>query len=131
MQVHGNRLNTTQGWRTIDGRKIFFRSKWEANFSRYLQWQKEQRQIKEWKHEPKTFWFDAIKRGVRSYKPDFYVEAINESYWIEVKGYYDAKSLTKIKRFAKYFPEEKLKLFDANWFKNNNSKLRLLIKNWE
>jgi len=46
-----------------------------------------------------------------------------------VKGYYDAKSLTKIKRFRKYFPTEKLRLIDAKWFKANSKKLAILKQN--
>jgi hypothetical protein len=31
-------------------------------------------------------------------------------YWIEAKGYMDAKSKTKIKRFNKYYPNEELRI---------------------
>src|ERR1700751_1727687 len=69
---------------------------------------KKHHKILDWEHEPKTFWFEGIKRGCVSYKPDFRVIELNgSSIWYEVKGYYDTKSITKHKRFAKYFPEEK------------------------
>jgi hypothetical protein len=66
-----------------------------------------------------------------SYKPDFQVILPEgKERWIEVKGYYDAKSKTKIKRFKKYFPDLELVVVDKEFFKNNN-KLRLIIPDWE
>lgn len=120
------------GWHIIDSKKIYFRSKWEANYARYLQFKKDQGLIKEWEHEPKTFWFEGIKRGCVSYLPDFKVTNNDDThYWIEVKGFYDAKSLTKIKRFRSYFPNEILILIDQMWFKINSCKCAALIKDWE
>jgi hypothetical protein len=105
-------------WREIGGKRNFYRSAWEANYACYLQWLKERGEIKEWEHEPKTFWFDAIKRGVRSYKPDFQVWENNGSYaWHEVKGWMDSRSKTTLRRMAKYYPEEKLILIDAKAYK--------------
>jgi hypothetical protein len=42
----------------------------------------------------------------------------------------DAKSATKIKRMAKYFPEIKLRVVDADWFKTNALMLKKVLKNW-
>lgn len=58
-------------------------------------------------------------------------EEPEDRYWVEVKGYYDPRSITKIKRFKKYFPEEELRVVDKKFFKQNNAKLRLLIPDWE
>lgn len=123
---------SSAAWRTIGDKRIYCRSTWEANFARYLQLLKEHKKILDWQHECKTFWFENIKRGVRSYLPDFFVINLDESnYWVEVKGFYDSKSLTKIKRFRKYYPNEKLILVDKKWFAQNSNKLRGLIKDWE
>lgn len=123
---------TSQGWRKIGGIKHYMRSVWESNYARYLQWQLERGDIIGWLHEPETFWFLNIKRGVRSYLPDFKVlRRDGTRYWVEVKGYMDAKSKTKIKRFKKYYPNEELLIVDGKWFAHNNAKLRLVIKNWE
>lgn len=109
-----------QGWREIDGRKIYFRSDWEYKFAKWLQSLKESNAIKDWDHEPETFWFNEIKRGTRSYLPDFKVTNPDGThYWVEVKGYMDAKSKTRIKRFRKYYPREPLMIADAEWFKDN------------
>ena len=127
-----NEKRFKQGWRTVGDKKVFFRSAWEANFGRYLQWQKERQMIKDWEHEPKTFWFEGIKRGVVSYLPDFKVSTLeNTHYWVEVKGFMDAKSRTKIKRFKKFFPEETIRIVDAKWYKMNSKKLSNIIPDWE
>ena len=119
-------------WREIGGRLIFARSRWEANYARYLEWLKVNKQIQEWEHEPQTFWFEKIKRGCRSYLPDFRVTS-NESNveYHEVKGWMDDRSKTKIKRMAKYHPSVRLLIFDSKWFKKNSRKLALIIPNWE
>lgn len=74
------------------------RSNWEANWARVL----EVFGIK-WQYEPMVFTFP-IKRGAKAYTPDFYLPATNE--WVELKGYLDTKSKTKLKRFKKYYPDE-------------------------
>ena len=123
---------STAGWRRIGGGDFYFRSLWEANYARWLEYQFNHKMIEVWAHEPKTFWFEDIKRGVRSYLPDFCVyKTATECEWHEVKGYYDAKSITKIKRFRKYYPNEKLILIDSKWFAANSKKLKLIIPDWE
>lgn len=84
---------------------MYFRSKWEANYALYLDWLVKQKQIKDWKYEDETFFFDKIKLGTRSYRTDFTI-IHNDGLKIyhEVKGYMDAKSKTKLKRMKKYFP---------------------------
>ncbi len=108
-------------WKVVGGRRIFFRSKWEYSYALYLQWQKEQKIILDWEYEPKTFWFEQIKRGVRSYKPDFRVFlADGSTKWVEVKGYLDPKSKTKLARFMKYYPEEKIEVVGKAWFERRS-----------
>lgn len=108
------------GWREINGKKIYFRSLWEFRYALYLQFLKTQNQIIDWEYEPQTFWFEEIKRGTRSYKPDFLVHDTTIShYWVEVKGFMDNRSQTKIKRFHKYYPNEKLMVISRSWFLQN------------
>jgi len=116
-----------QGWKTIGEKRIYFRSNWEVAYAKYLQFLKEKKLILEWEHEPETFWFENIKRGVRSYLPDFKVTQCDGSYhYVEVKGYMDAKSKTKIKRFKKYYPKEHLVVIEALWFKEMKTKLQIM-----
>jgi len=118
------------GWREIGDKRCYFKSAWEANYARYLQWLKENGRIIDWEYEPQDFWFKEIKRGVRSYKPDFKVSHETYHYWVEVKGYYDSKSLTKIKRFRKYYPKEILTVIDKEWFAQYG-KIYSFIPGWE
>lgn len=119
------------GWHEVGGQRCYFRSKAERRYATYLEWLRINFNIEKWEYEPKTFWFEGIRRGVVSYKPDFKITKTPTShYWVEVKGYMDAKSLTKIKRFNKYFPEESLIVVDSNWFKSNSPKLKHLIPDW-
>lgn len=120
------------GWRDVGEKRCYFRSRWEANYGRYLQWLKEQGQIAEWQHEPETFWFEAIKRGVRSYLPDFRVTENDGSTVLhEVKGWMDARSKTTLKRMAKYHPQEKLIVIREKQYKEIGKKVSALIEGWE
>ena len=128
----GGERTWKQGWRNIGGKDKYYRSRWEANYARYLQWQLEQRMIKAWEHEPQTFWFSEIKRGCLTYLPDFRVENLDGTHlWIEVKGWMCPRSKTKIKRFKKYYPEEQLKIIDGKWFKECSKNISIVIKDWE
>ncbi len=119
-------------WRTIGGQRKYFRSRWEANFARYLEYLKANNHIRFWRYEPKIFWFEGIKRGTNNYLPDFKVTKLDGThYWVEVKGYMDAKSKTKIKRMKKYFPDEELIVRGKKWFGENASKIKILCPGWE
>jgi hypothetical protein len=126
--------NSVASWQTVGDQKCYFRSKMEYRFALYLEFMKKQRIIVRWEHEPKTFWFEGIKRGCVSYKPDFAVypdeEDPIEVHWYEVKGYMDKRSLTKIKRFRKYFPNDTLIVINAAWFRRNSKKLKGLVPGW-
>jgi hypothetical protein len=138
VEVHGRvapniaRGSWKAGWREIGGVRKFYRSRWEANYARYLQWLKERGEIADWKHEAETFWFDAIKRGVRSYLPDFRVtETSGAIAYHEVKGWMDDRSRTAIRRMEKYHPDTKLVVIDSKQYRSLASQLRGLIPGWE
>ena len=121
-----------RGYRYIGGKVIYARSLWEANYARYLEWQKSLGHIKGWEHEPKRFPFEAIKRGTTSYLPDFKVTRHDGSHgWIEVKGKMDAKSATQIKRFRKYYPEESLSVVCKVIYKDIEKSCAPHIPDWE
>lgn len=126
------RVTASQGWRIIGGVRRYYRSRWEANYARYLEMMRTQGQILGWEHEPEVFWFDCIKRGSNNYKPDFRVCLMDYTIeYHEVKGYMDPKSKTKIKRMAKYHPQVKLIVIDKNWFKAANKMVRYVVPGWE
>jgi len=120
------------GWREIGEHRRFFRSRWEANYARYLQWLKERGEIADWQHEAETFWFDAIKRGVRSYLPDFrVVEKCGAVSYHEVKGWFDARSKTTLRRMAKYYPNVRLLVIDGDQYSSIAKTVGRMIEGWE
>jgi len=133
MQIHLKEGKSTwkQEWAEIGGKRNFFRSRWEYRYALYLQLMKDNKYIKDWFHEPHTFYFEGIKRGTNNYKPDFKVIFPNDKEeWYEVKGYMDSKSKTKLKRMAKYHPDIVLTVIDNSWFKKNGKTLKNIIKDW-
>lgn len=115
----------------LDGR--FFRSAWEANYARYLNFLFKQNVIVQWSYEADTFWFDKIKRGVRSYKPDFKIweNKDDNPYYVEVKGWMDPKSSTKLKRMKLYHPNIRLVLVDHKEYRKLSDTFSKIIKHWE
>lgn len=125
----------TRGGRRQDLDNQYFRSGWEANFARYLNFLKKQGEIREWKYEAFTFWFEKIKRGVRSYTPDFAVwehssDPENPDYFYEVKGYHHQRGKTALDRMKRYHPDVKIVLLDEDAYKAIK-KYKALIPEWE
>jgi len=120
------------GWREVGGKKIYFRSRWEANYARYLQSLKDLGEISSWDHEAETFWFEKILRGCRSYLPDFRVALSDGSVeYHEVKGWMDSRSRTVLNRMRIYHPKIIIKIIDESWFRENREKTSACIPDWE
>lgn len=129
--MNGMKLNNVRTKLELGGFHYSFKSKAEARFAAYLDWLLGLGELSSWSYEPREFWFPGIKRGAVSYKPDFLaVDRSGVATWYEVKGYMDARSKTKLKRFSKHFPDEKLIVIDSAWFKRNSKKLKGLVPNW-
>lgn len=126
MKNQSNPYSRTKSGKRKDLNNTYFRSSWEANIARYYNYLG----IK-WEYEPKTFIFQNITRGSVSYTPDFYLP--DEDKWIEVKGWMDSKSKTKLKRFEKQYPEEykKLQIIQQKEYSEIKRKVSMFIKNWE
>lgn len=128
---YGGYSRCKHGWHQIGDQEVFARSLWESNYAYYLEWLRANGAIQSWQHEPETFWFEGIKRGVCSYLPDFkVVENNGDVVYHEVKGWMDKKSITKLKRMKKYHPAVKLFLADSKWFAQNAKKLSGLVTGW-
>lgn len=109
----------------------FFRSAWEANYARYLNFLVQNGEIATWEYEPQTFVFHGVERGALTYTPDFKVIEHDGSYkWHEVKGWMDAKSKAKLKRMAKFYPEEEIVIIGAEEYRSLSQWSRL-IEGWE
>jgi len=114
---------------TIGGKTHYFKSSYEIQYACWLEMLKRDGKIKDWLYEVDTFWFDGIKRGCVSYKPDFKIVNLqDEISYVEVKGYMDEKSATKIKRMGKYHPDIKLNVLGADWFRKNKSQLDMIMR---
>jgi hypothetical protein len=82
---------------------FFVRSAWEANMVRFYR-----KTGTCFIYEPCEFEFVGLKRGNRFYTPDFYLP--KEGVYVELKGFLDKQSFTKLKRFLQYHPKEAAKL---------------------
>jgi hypothetical protein len=111
---------------------IFVRSRWEANYARYLKWLEARGDIAAWEYEPLTFRFEGVSRGPYTYKPDFkVVETDGTVAFHEVKGWMDSASRGKLKRFAKFYPAQKLVVIDQASYRSIARQVSSVIPNWE
>lgn len=118
-------------WWKSGKRKYYMRSGWEYNYAWYLEWLRKRGEIKKWEYEAETFWFEAIRRGVRSYTPDFKIFKNDGSIeYHEVKGWMDSKSKTKLKRMEKYYPDVILHVIGEAEYKSIRE-WSTLIPGWE
>lgn len=125
----GKFSNVKRGYFDINGERLFFRSKWEANYALYLNFLIKQNQINKWEYEKDVFIFEKIQFGTRSYRPDFKIYKNDGSFeYHEIKGYMTQRSKTQIKRMAKYFPEVMLILITSKEYKELKSKIGSLLK---
>jgi hypothetical protein len=111
---------------------LYVRSRWEANWARYLNWLVAQGQISRWEYEPDVFEFVGIRRGTRFYTPDFKVYNLDGTIeYHEVKGWLTPGSKTKLKRMAKYHPNVKVVLIEVTLYRSICKKMAPLIPCWE
>ena len=113
--------NIKRGEYLVGDKVRYFRSKWEANYALYLNYQKTQGLIADWFYEPQ--WFDytpfGIKHGATRYLPDFKVITLNGSIeYHEVKGVMTGRARQQIKYFKKYYKQFKHVLIEADFFKS-------------
>lgn len=131
--VSGYKSNV-KGWRTIGGKKYYFKSLWEIQYAQTLEWYKKAKVIKDWEYEPQLFEFpkEKYRTGPFYYKPDFRVLELDGTYsWKEVKGYMTKDAKKKMTRFAKHFPEEPMEIINKNWFMRQRKRNLHKIIGWE
>jgi hypothetical protein len=143
MKKYGSMYNDTKpnrvkctwkaGWREIGGAKYYFRSRWEANYGRYLQFEVESGNILAWEHEPYRFQFPEVEKGrPRTYLPDFRVTNLDGSIaYHEVKGWMDERSKNTLDCMALHYPAIVLILRSAAWFKKNEAEMLRKVTGWE
>ncbi len=128
----GQNHPTGKGGKRADLGDKYFRSRWEANWARYLNWLKSMGNVKDWQFEPDTFEFVGIKRGARFYTPDFKVFNDNGSVeYHEIKGWNTPESKTKLKRMAKYHPHIKIVLIQRKEYGAIARQIGKMLPCWE
>ena len=97
----------------IRGTILSFSSSWEKEIAIRLESLKIEGTIKDWAYEAKHFDFPDIKRGMRSYCPDFEVTLCDGSFlYIEVKGWKMNTSMKRIAMFRERYPNVKYYIID-------------------
>jgi len=99
--------------------KIYFYSRWEANYARLLNYLG----IK-WEYQPKTFDLET-----QNYTPDFYLP--DEDRFVEIKNFLWKYSKERDKKFRKLYPDVKLTLLLKKDYLKLENKYSHLIPNWE
>jgi hypothetical protein len=99
--------------------QMYFRSNWEANFARILNYQG-----KNWVYEKYTFQLEECI----SYTPDFYV--IEEDTFYELKGRMNERSIKQLELMKEKFPHIKLVLICGKEYYELKKEYKTKI-NWE
>lgn len=85
---------------------IYVRSRWEANYARYLNHMKSTGEIQDWEYEPDTFRFHGFNDRPHTYTPDFRVTRTDGGIeYHEVKGWMDQSSKERLHRMATCHPD--------------------------
>ena len=100
------------------------RSTWEANLCRFYTWLGIT-----FEYEPTTFWFENCTSATRSYTPDFFLPNLNR--YVEVKGYMDDRSRTRMRRMQKLYPHIKIELIDAVLYREIEREFSAYVPGWE
>lgn len=123
--------NSTRGGKREDLNK-YFRSSWEANYARYLNYLIETKVISHWEYESDTFDFSKDVIGVQFYTPDFKVFDKSGNYeYHEVKGWMDKKSEDRLLNMKTFYKSETVVLIDRPVYSELSKKYKNIIPNWE
>lgn len=124
-------MNHHKGKRIITGTEIYFPNRMEYNYYLYLMWLESQGVIREFVYQPAYYVFP-LPHGINRYRPDFLVTDSNGAkYVVEVKGWMDAASKTKLNRMAKYFPHIEVRLVMYKDMQKINRSVGGIIEGWE
>ncbi|MFA6244886.1 MAG: hypothetical protein WC655_28335 [Candidatus Hydrogenedentales bacterium] len=126
-----NKGRRAKGGKRADLGDRYFRSGWEANWARYLNWLEERGEIARWQYEPDTFEFP-VKRGSKFYTPDFKVFSADGSFvYHEIKGWMSPESATKLRRMALHHPNVTVELKQIKEYTAIAKALSKIIPCWE
>jgi hypothetical protein len=119
LRTKREKMYTTAKGGTRNDLNQYFRSSWEANFARILNFQG-----KQWQYEPKTFQLTETM----SYTPDFFCEGV----FFEIKGRMDETSKNKLELMFQLFPDVKIEVIDCVKYNLLRLQYKQLLKStWE
>lgn len=132
ISTHRPHATWKAGWRTVGGKSIYFRSRWEFNYAAYLESLRVSGSVSSWVHEPKAFLLSTPGGRVRGYLPDFQVTlAAGDVQYHEVKGWMDERSREKLVLMSSQHPSAVIVLIDKAWFRKHEKTLSQTIPGWE
>jgi len=99
--------------------KLYFFSRWEANYARILNFEGTK-----WVFQPRVF-----KLKTQNYTPDFYLPKTSE--YIEIKNYLSDYSRNRDEEFRELYPKTKLKLILKKDYLKLQKKYSDKIEHWE
>lgn len=103
--------------------KSGFKSAWEANIARILN-----KQEVIWRYEDGS---ESFSTEIGYYIPDFKVQRGNEIHIIEVKGFWDNRSVKKVWSAISKVDDRKIIVIDADFYSLLDEKYANIIPNWE
>ncbi len=105
-----------------DLNNMFFKSKWEANFARVLNYWKIP-----WEYEKTRF-----NLGDCTYCPDFKIfDPEVPPYFVEVIGFFDDIHKKKLKLFQEKYPNEQIQIIHKIEYEDLKHKFSNIIESWE
>ena len=109
---------------------ITFRSQWEVNWARWLEWMKSTGNVIAWAYEPESFALRVHGKAVR-YVPDFRVEWNGKVEYHEVKGRMDERSAGKIRAMRRQRRDIPLRVIDAKTYAALAPRFREIVPGWK
>lgn len=111
--------------------KYTFKSNWEFNIALLLEYLKMIGDIDYWKYEFDVFNFPDNEYFILSYTTDFTIYKNDEKHIIELKGWFDERSRKKIELVNRFFPEEKVEVWDENEYYRLQKEYKDKISLWD
>ena len=111
---------------------LYVRSRWEANWARYLNLLIDRGEVSTWEYEPTTFSFEGVAGAPLAYTPDFLVTYPDgRSEYQEVKGWMDERSARKLLRMGRYHPSVCVTIIDEAVYLDVARREHVGIATWE
>jgi len=111
----------------------YFRSSWEANWARYLNFRMRKGEVLGWEFEADTFDFPVLLNdGAAFYTPDFKVRMPDGAVeYHEVKGQMSPEGKLKLSRMREFYPQITVRLVDREVYRRVGRRFAGRLPHWE